>query len=460
MSTFYLYKEKYLIAEAFFNPENCRNESEVESKFIVHYLLPQLGYHPNDWSQEITLANHRFDFLVVSPTRIKPQKYAKLLIEAKHPQENLNNHLRKFRQYLESIKAHFGLITNGKIIQVYERINEQIKLILEVLGRDVEKRISEIKKLIGKEEIINAISRNRGKQQVLGSSQLGNNMKVIGVYHNKGGVGKTTTVVNLAAALSKKGQRVLVIDLDSQANTTYAAGLIKFHDESHDNIKENYIYHLIREKNEYFISDVVRRSQFTTPEFDVIPSHINLMHHEKELAEIDATRTRIIAKLEKVKDKYSIVLIDTPPSLNLYAKVALIAADYLIIPSDLKPFANEGLINLKNFLGEINEFKEVIGKKQLEILGVLPSKIGTHHRFVQNTLPEMETTVRERYGFELMKSRIFERRDVSAAIENTIEVGDLDIPDPKSIFDYKPESKAAEEFENLATEVMELIGIK
>jgi cellulose biosynthesis protein BcsQ len=285
-------------------------------------------------------------------------------------------------------------------------------------------------------------------------------MKVIAVYHNKGGVGKTTTVVNLAAALSKKGQRVLVIDLDSQANTSYAAGLIKFHDEWHDNIKDNYIYHVISEKNKYFISDVVRRSQFTTPEFDVIPSHINLMHHEKELAEIDATRTRIINKLQKVKDKYSIVLIDTPPSLNLYAKVALITADYLIIPSDLKPFANEGLINLKNFLGEINEFKEVIGKKQLKILGVLPSKIGTHHRFVQHILPQMETTVQERYGFHLMKSRIFERRDVSAAIENTIEVGALDIPDPKSIFDYKPESKAAEEFENLATEVMELIGIK
>jgi cellulose biosynthesis protein BcsQ len=423
-------------------------------------LLPQLGYHPNDWRQEITLANNRFDFLVISQTKIKPQKYAKLIIEAKHPQQNLDNHIRKFRKYLRSIKAHFGVITNGRILQIYQRINEEIKLILKFLGRDIDKRISEIKKIIGKEEIINAISSNPSKQQILDSYQKGNNMKVIAVYHNKGGVGKTTTVVNLAAALSKKGQRVLVIDLDSQANTSYAAGLIKFHDEWHDNIKDNYIYHVISEKNKYFISDVVRRSQFTTPEFDVIPSHINLMHHEKELAEIDATRTRIINKLQKVKDKYSIVLIDTPPSLNLYAKVALITADYLIIPSDLKPFANEGLINLKNFLGEINEFKEVIGKKQLKILGVLPSKIGTHHRFVQHILPQMETTVQERYGFHLMKSRIFERRDVSAAIENTIEVGALDIPDPKSIFDYKPESKAAEEFENLATEVMELIGIK
>ena len=63
-------------------------------------------------------------------------------------------------------------------------------------------------------------------------------MQVIAVYHNKGGVGKTTTVVNLAAALSKQGKRVLVIDLDSQANTTFAVGLVKFEDEVNDTLKE------------------------------------------------------------------------------------------------------------------------------------------------------------------------------------------------------------------------------
>ena len=63
-------------------------------------------------------------------------------------------------------------------------------------------------------------------------------MKTIAVYHNKGGVGKTTTVVNLAAAFSKMGKRVLVIDLDSQANTTYATGLVKFEDELFDDIKD------------------------------------------------------------------------------------------------------------------------------------------------------------------------------------------------------------------------------
>jgi cellulose biosynthesis protein BcsQ len=77
-------------------------------------------------------------------------------------------------------------------------------------------------------------------------------VKTIAVYHNKGGVGKTTTVVNLAAAFRKKGKRVLVIDLDSQANTTYATGLIKFVDEELDNIKDCNILHVL--KSEDFFS--------------------------------------------------------------------------------------------------------------------------------------------------------------------------------------------------------------
>lgn len=282
-------------------------------------------------------------------------------------------------------------------------------------------------------------------------------MKVIAIYHNKGGVGKTTTVVNLAAALSKKGKRVLVIDLDSQANTTYATGLVKFQDELSDTIKGSYVYHVLRDRNKNFIPEVVRRSSFTSPEFDVIPSHIDLMEREQEFVQTEQARTRLFRKLQEVRDVYDIVLIDTPPSLNIYSRIALIATDYLIIPSDLKPFANEGLRNVQNFVLDINAFREEMQRDELKVLGVLPSKVATATKFVQYTLPKMEAIVQQQYGFPLLKSRIFERRDVSAAIERTLEMGDLDIPNPCSILDYKPDSQAAEEFEQLASEVLDLI---
>ncbi|MFN5862142.1 MAG: ParA family protein, partial [Pseudanabaena sp.] len=166
-----------------------------------------------------------------------------------------------------------------------------------------------------------------------------------------------------------------------------------------------------------------------------------------------------IKKLELVKDEYDVVLIDTPPSLNLYAKIALIACDYLIIPSDLKPFANEGLRNVKNFIEEIDEFRTFINKPAIEVLGVLPSKILTIPSYLKATLPKQEKVVEDRYGFPVLETRIFQREDLSRAIDNFIFEGDRQIPDPKSIFDFKPDSISAAEFEELANEVLEKVGL-
>ena len=284
-------------------------------------------------------------------------------------------------------------------------------------------------------------------------------MKMLAVYHNKGGVGKTTTVINLAAALTKKGKRVLVIDLDSQANTTFAVGLVKFNDEVSDTLKDNYVYQVIANKNEYPVSEVARKSDFTDPPFYVIPSHIDLMEHEQELIQQPQALTRLLKKLDGVRNEYDIVLIDTPPSLNLYARIALITADYLLIPSDLRPFANEGLRNVRRFVNEINEFRESMMREPIEVIGVIASKIGTSVKFVEHILPKMIEVVEKQYGFQVLDSKIFERRDISKAVERVQEIGDLIVPDPISIIDFNPQSLAAEEFEQLAKEVMQLACI-
>ncbi|MBW4514959.1 MAG: AAA family ATPase [Timaviella obliquedivisa GSE-PSE-MK23-08B] len=441
---------------SFYDPENCRNESEVESKFIVQYLLPALGYPPETWHQEVTFENIRLDFLAIASTLFGWNGHLMVVIEAKHPKQNLSHHVRKFRRYLDELNVRYGLLTNGRQIRIYERTSEGLHLRLQILGQEVPQRIDELQALVGRQALQQKplpspsdfpISKQQEKQP----------MKTIAIYHNKGGVGKTTTVVNLAAALSKQKKRVLVIDLDSQANTTFATGLVKFQDELSDTIKSNYVYHVIVEKNKFPIHEVVRRSDFTTPPFDVLPSHIDFMEHEQELIQLPAALTRLVKKLKDVENSYDIVLIDTPPSLNLYARIALISADYLLIPSDLRPFANEGLRNVWRFVTDVNEFRESMGRSALEILGVLPSKISTAAKFVEYTLPKMEAIVSSQYGFSLLKSRIFERRDTSAAVEQSIEIGDLEIPNPTSILDYKPNSQAAEEFEELAQEVLSLI---
>jgi cellulose biosynthesis protein BcsQ len=285
-------------------------------------------------------------------------------------------------------------------------------------------------------------------------------MKTIAIYHNKGGVGKTTTTINLAAAMSRKGLKVLIIDLDSQANTTYAAGLMKFDTEEDDTLKDSNIYNVVFYPKSNYIPEVALKGSFTYPEVDVIPAHINLIWQEANLIDKESSKLQLVKKLELVKDNYDLVLIDTPPSLNLYAKIALIACDYLIIPSDLKPFANEGLRNVKNFIEEIDEFRSFISRSPINILGVLPSKILTNANYIKATLPKQEKVVQDRYGFPVLETRIFQREDLSRAIDNFVMEGDRQIPDPKSIFDFKPDSMSAAEFEELANEILEKIGLR
>jgi chromosome partitioning protein len=284
-------------------------------------------------------------------------------------------------------------------------------------------------------------------------------MKTIAVYHNKGGVGKTTTAVNLAAALQKKGQNVLLIDIDAQANSTFATGLIKFQFEEEDDLKDKNILQLISSSDFDFIHDIKRKSRrFNTPEIDVIPSHIKLIDEQQRLTRSAASRLRLNNKLQLVEDDYDIVIIDAPPSRDLYAEIALIAADYLIIPSDMKPFANQGLNNVKSFISEVNETRSSINKQPLAVLGVLPSKVLTNSRHLEFVFPRQRDAVIQRYELPVLETAIYERVALSNCVNQTLTMGDLEVPDPKSIFEFDRDSESSKEFRNLSYEVMQKIG--
>ena len=455
-----------------FNVELCRNESEVESKLIVQYLLPQLGYTPDTWHQEVAFGNIRLDFLAFSaqaiPFVLDANSPLSVVMEAKNPKQNLNHHVFRLRHYLTSLNVRYGLLTNGKEIRIYQKSQNDVKLVFQCAGNDVEIKIEEIRGLVGRESLINRQFKEELEVQVSNlDSKRVHSMKTIAIYHNKGGVGKTTIAVNLAATLSNKGKRVLLIDIDSQANTTFATGLIKFQFEEDDDLRDKNIYHLLESGEYNFIPDIARKSNyFNNPEIDVIPSHIMLVDKQDYLNKFLNTRSRLISKLKKVENKYDIAIIDTPPSRDVYAEVALIAADYLIIPSDLKPFANQGLPTVKNFIHEqINESREILGKAPLKILGVLASKISTNNKFLQYTFPKQRDVIFEKYDFPLMEAVIYDRTVLSECLNKTLTIGELEYPDPKSIIKYAEEVKSnaqqsALEFEILATEVLQKMGVQ
>jgi chromosome partitioning protein len=287
-------------------------------------------------------------------------------------------------------------------------------------------------------------------------------VKVIALYHNKGGVGKTTASINLAAALRRMNYRVLLIDLDAQANATFATGLVKFQFDEDDNLRDRNISHLLESSDFNFIPEIVRQSEhFNEPEIAVIPAHVNLIEKQDKLNKFATTRTRLSNKLKLVEDDYDFVIIDAPPSRDVYAQVALSTADYLIIPSDLRPFANQGIPAVQRFIiEEINETKQFMGKESLKILGILPSKISTNAKYLEHVFSHQKNIVIEQYQLPILNTIIFERVALSNCLNDTLSVGELLYPAPKSIFKFATTSDSAKEFMSLASEILAATGGK
>jgi chromosome partitioning protein len=167
-------------------------------------------------------------------------------------------------------------------------------------------------------------------------------MKILAITNQKGGVGKTTTCVNLAASLASLEQRVLLIDLDPQGNASTGSGVDKAH------LKYS-IYHVLI--NEKTLKDVVVRS--VKGGYDVAPSNRELAGAEVELVHEIAREMRLKQAISKIKDYYDYILLDCPPALNLVTVNALTAADAVMIPMQCEYYALEGLSDLVNTIKKV-----------------------------------------------------------------------------------------------------------
>ncbi len=180
-----------------------------------------------------------------------------------------------------------------------------------------------------------SIEINYMKNSVLkGSETMG---KVIAIFNQKGGVGKTTTNVNLSACIAQKGKRVCVIDIDPQGNSTSGFGIDKSR-------LEYSIYDVI--VNEVNIDAAVLNTEYEN--LDIIPSSVQLAGAEIELAAMDHRESKLRNAIEKIKSRYDFIFIDCPPSLGLLTINSLSAVDSVLIPIQCEYYALEGVSQLMN----------------------------------------------------------------------------------------------------------------
>ena len=251
-------------------------------------------------------------------------------------------------------------------------------------------------------------------------------MIVIAIANQKGGVGKTTTAINLAAALAMRGRRVLLMDLDPQANSSMTFLDVRtLHRSMYDVLS-----------GQSTLDEVIQTT--AVPRLDVAPSRIGLAKLETQLVgEIDA-HFRLKDRLQTLKDRYDFVVVDTPPALGLITVNALVAATHLLIPVQSSYFALEGTDDLLETVDRIRSRPN----PDLKLLGAV---ITLHDK--RTTLArDVHKAVTEVFG-----GRVFD-----TTISKSIRLEESPAH-RESIFTFAPQSSGAYEYYRLCEEVIERV---
>ena len=246
--------------------------------------------------------------------------------------------------------------------------------------------------------------------------------KVISIVHQKGGVGKTTTTVNLGAALALENKKILIVDFDQQANATITLGIKR------EEVQRDIVNFLLDDCS----NNVILKTGDSN--LDLIPASLKIATFEQMIQNVEDKELLLQKKLDTLKDIYDYILIDCPPALGVIIDNALYASDSVIIPVECSFYAYDALTQMVNKIDEIQKVKP------LEIEGILLTKLDNRNTIGYNIVEK----VKFEFPFKTFNTII----SISSHIQEAPMYG-------KSVIQFSYNSRGSKEYRDLAKEILE-----
>ena len=246
--------------------------------------------------------------------------------------------------------------------------------------------------------------------------------KVISIVNQKGGVGKTTTTVNLGAALALENKKILIVDFDQQANATITLGIKR------EEVQRDIVNFLLDDCS----NNVILKTGDSN--LDLIPASLKIATFEQMIQNVEDKELLLQKKLDTLKDIYDYILIDCPPALGVIIDNALYASDSVIIPVECSFYAYDALTQM------VNKIDEVQKVKPLEIEGILLTKLDNRNTIGYNIVEK----VKFEFPFKTFNTII----SISSHIQEAPMYG-------KSVIQFSYNSRGSKEYRDLAKEILE-----